>query len=377
MLKTFIGKLLLIAMLLVANGASAQNLDMFGRPASDASGASGTSGVSGVSTTLVQPAEKPQWMRQVVGTSIRWQSELNARLQDALPDRDAGLGSIAALTIVLLSFAYGVLHALGPGHGKTVVGTYLVSHPSRIGEAMLLGVWSATAQALSAIALVGGAAWLAKHGFDGVLTQAARLELVSYAALLLVGLWTAWSIVTRRDCCKPARVHFSSFRLIDAFDEDNAAYLGSKLSMQRRTSRQNIFLTGLAVGIRPCAGSIFVLIAGLDRGAFGVGVDHLRDRTGEPRHPSRVLGSIIALRRPAPPRGPGRRVLYRGVRRVAGALADRRMVRPGSRLTLHPDRFTRACDCAHTVRASCAARRARALRSLRWQAATRWYRAAR
>ncbi|WP_277183207.1 nickel/cobalt transporter [Caballeronia sp. BR00000012568055] len=262
MLKRLIGKLLLIAMLLVTQAASAQNLDMFGRPASG--------------TVVVEPSQPkshvPEWARDAVGTSIRWQSELNARLQDAFPDRNGKWGSLAALTVILLSFAYGVLHALGPGHGKTIVGTYLVSHPTRIGEAMLLGVWSATAQALSAIALVGGAAWLARHGLDGVLTQAARLELVSYVALLLVGLWTAWSIATKRDCCKPARVQFASFSKTSTTNENDAAYLGSKLAMHRRGARQSILLTGLAVGIRPCAGSIFVLVAGLDQGAFGVGI---------------------------------------------------------------------------------------------------------
>jgi nickel/cobalt transporter (NicO) family protein len=263
MLKRLIGKLFLVAMLLVTQAVSAQTLDMFGRPA------------SGTSVVEQAPPKHnvPDWAREAVGTSIRWQSELNEKLQDAFPDRNGKWGSLAALTVILLSFAYGVLHALGPGHGKTVVGTYLVSHPTRIGEAMLLGVWSATAQALSAIALVGGAAWLARHGLDGVLTQAARLELVSYVALLLVGLWTAWSIATKRDCCKPTRVRFASFSKTGASSNDEgAAYLGSKLAMQRRSARQSIFLTGLAVGIRPCAGSIFVLVAGLDQGVFGVGI---------------------------------------------------------------------------------------------------------
>jgi hypothetical protein len=70
----------------------------------------------------------------------------------------------------------------------------------------------------------------------------------------------------------------------------NAAYLGASLARTRGGAlgrprwtparprdgtvwiARQIFLTGLAVGIRPCVGAIFVLIAGLANGVFLTGV---------------------------------------------------------------------------------------------------------
>ena len=138
------------------------------------------------------------------------------------------------------------LHALGPGHGKIVISAYLASHRARFIDAVALSVWSAFVQALSAILLVNAAAWLSREGLSGVLTRASGLELTSYIALLGVGAWTLWSIVTRRDCCDIDRVELVSRkrlsvaakRDVDGGDEREASYLGSSLGQRRyRTSR--------------------------------------------------------------------------------------------------------------------------------------------
>jgi nickel/cobalt transporter (NicO) family protein len=265
----------LLAMTLLITHAHAQSVDVFGRTSSGAP-----------STANAQPSSTvPAWVREVVSTGVRLQSELNESMQDALTDQQTGWHPLAALTLMLMAFAYGVLHALGPGHGKTVVGAYLLSHPARVRESVILGVWSAMAQALCAIALVGAAAWITRHGLSNVLTRAARLEAVSYGALLCVGVWTAWSILTRRDCCDVAGGKLASFKEAIGNRNDpithDAAYLGSRLTQHRRRRSpsagpqavaKQIFFTGLAVGIRPCAGALFVLIAALDQNVFAFGI---------------------------------------------------------------------------------------------------------
>ena len=291
-------------MALATHGAvaqPAQTTDVFGRSSTGAPSAANT-----IDAPHSTPSAMPAIVRDAVTVSIHLQSRLNEKLQETLADQRHGSSLFATWTIVLCSFAYGVLHAFGPGHGKLLVSAYLASRRTRFVDAAFLGGWSALVQSLSAIMLVGGAAWLSREGLPDVLTRASSLELASYVALLCVGVWSVWAIATRRDCCDTDRVALVPKKRVSFFenknaesgdvsgDQDEAAYpgvyLGSSVAQGRSRSRSRsrragtdvergtsrarsrIFLTGIAVGVRPCVGAIFLLIAAIANHVFLVGV---------------------------------------------------------------------------------------------------------
>ena len=51
-----------------------------------------------------------------------------------------------------LSFAYGIFHAAGPGHGKAVISSYLVANEETWKRGIVLSFASALVQALVAVA---------------------------------------------------------------------------------------------------------------------------------------------------------------------------------------------------------------------------------
>ena len=70
---------------------------------------------------LPTPSAMPSIVRHAIRASIRLQSKLNERLQETLASQRDRSDLFAAWIIVLCSFAYGVLHALGPGHSRPAV----------------------------------------------------------------------------------------------------------------------------------------------------------------------------------------------------------------------------------------------------------------
>ncbi len=94
---------------------------------------------------------------QVMLKSALWQRDVNQQLSALLnavathPERAGG-------SLLLLSFMYGVLHALGPGHGKVVIATWLATHPSKLKSSIVLTLAAALLQGLEkgSYALVGG-----------------------------------------------------------------------------------------------------------------------------------------------------------------------------------------------------------------------------
>jgi nickel/cobalt transporter (NicO) family protein len=268
--------------------AAGAAVDVFGRPvqAAGASAAAGSHAAPSATAAVAAaevPAAKPAFVlpepvREVLAAGIVWQGKLNARIEDAAAQLRKDATPRTWLTLLLMSFAYGVLHAIGPGHGKLVISTYLGSRQARVTHAVLLSGWTALVQALSAIVLVVGVASIAKAGVANVLSQAETLEVVSYALLCIAGGWTLWTAVSREDCCfdptavelvpKPRLIR----RLRAAPMQHESAYLGARLTLRSRGGAgfaaarggpvfSQIFSTGLAAGVRPCVGAIFVLVA--------------------------------------------------------------------------------------------------------------------
>ncbi|WP_343655170.1 high frequency lysogenization protein HflD [Paraburkholderia caribensis] len=271
--------------------AASAAVDVFGRPVQSASSpaqsASATHAPSASETrhTFVLP----EFARTALATSIIWQGRLNARIADAAQQLHRTSTPWTWLTLIGLAFLYGVLHALGPGHGKLVAGTWLGSRDTRIAQAVALASWSATVQAMSAIVLVFGAVWFAKAGVSSVLSNAASLDIVSYVLLCVAGGWTIYGTLARRDCCVDTR----ALKLVPAerqaaaspTSEHEPAYLGTKLQLHMRQSggatrfgtskfsaTSQILATGFASGVRPCVGSIFVLIASVAAHAPWIGI---------------------------------------------------------------------------------------------------------
>ena len=64
--------------------------------------------------------------------------------------------------LAALSFAYGIFHAVGPGHGKSVVTSYLLVTRQTVRRGILISFAAGLAQALTAIAVVTGVAIILK-----------------------------------------------------------------------------------------------------------------------------------------------------------------------------------------------------------------------
>jgi len=102
-----------------------------------------------------------------------------------------------AWTLLMLSFLYGVVHAIGPGHGKSVVSSYLLATRQTLRNGILLAFVASLAQASGAILLIFVASMIL-HMTSVSLTQAtARFEVVSSLLILLLGCWLVWSKIIR------------------------------------------------------------------------------------------------------------------------------------------------------------------------------------
>jgi ABC-type nickel/cobalt efflux system permease component RcnA len=194
----------------------------------------------------------PYWARVMLTRVAEVQRRINAALTGEVrrlhtPDYWAAVG-----TLFLLSFLYGVFHAVGPGHGKVVTTAYLATRNARFRHALLMCGANALAQSLTAIVLVGGFAVVVDLGSEWILGKSIWLEHLSYGLIAAVG----------------------GVMLLGALTGREHRHGGEELPRANAgtPTLRELLATAAAVGIRPCSGAILVLLFTLANHVFLVGV---------------------------------------------------------------------------------------------------------
>ena len=88
-------------------------------------------------------------------------------------------------SILVGSFIYGVFHALGPGHGKSIISSWIISKKRGMQDVLFISVFAAAFHALSA-ALIVGCTYVLLGKFAAVSTQQLNVYLQIAAAILVI-----------------------------------------------------------------------------------------------------------------------------------------------------------------------------------------------
>lgn len=217
-----------------------------------------------------------------VGLILAWQSKFHAELQAAV--RALKTTPLAIFALAAASFAYGVFHAAGPGHGKAVLASYMIANETALKRGLLLAALAALLQGGVAIAIVGAAAIVFNATAPQMTGAAHVIEIASYAAIAALGARLTFvkgrALVAAlrapafaqnapsRFVCEavhdPAHVHGPDCG--HAHAPDPAMLTGPSFRWS------DAIATVVAAGLRPCSGAILVLVFTLSQGMFAAGV---------------------------------------------------------------------------------------------------------
>ncbi|WP_316186085.1 MULTISPECIES: nickel/cobalt transporter [unclassified Bradyrhizobium] len=134
------------------------------------------------------PAE-PQ-VGGIVGWLLAKQSEFYRQMSGAI--RSAKQDGSAVWWLLAISFAYGIFHAAGPGHGKAVIASYLVANQETAKRGIVLSFASGLMQALVAVAIVGIGAVLLNATAASMCSAEKVVEIASYGLIALLGARLVW-----------------------------------------------------------------------------------------------------------------------------------------------------------------------------------------
>lgn len=207
--------------------------------------------------------------------------------------RDGGDGM---WLLVGISFAYGVFHAAGPGHGKAVISSYMLANEVALRRGVLLSFLSSAMQGLTALVLMG-AVFFFLHGAAVSMTDATLfLERASYALVAAFGAWLLWRKVGRdlfmgRTAHSLSAAHHDHHGDHSHHHHDNHDHHGHdhgpgevcascghshapdpRLISGERFDWRTAWTAIMAVGLRPCTGAIVVLSFAFLNGLWAGGI---------------------------------------------------------------------------------------------------------
>jgi len=234
----------------------------------------------------------------IVGWLLAKQSEFYRQLSAAI--RAAKTDGTAVWTLLAVSFAYGIFHAAGPGHGKAVISSYLVANEETARRGIVLSFASALMQALVAVLIVGIGAWILNATAKTMCGAERVIEIASYALIAALGARLVWSKgmgfiralqaqFSAQHAPAMAHVHAHGHGPHDhhdhghdhhhhhAHDHVHDDHCGHSHGPEPgELAGPGGWARGLSavltVGIRPCSGAILVLVFALAQGLFWAGV---------------------------------------------------------------------------------------------------------
>ena len=136
------------------------------------------------------PAAPDAQVGGIVGWLLTKQSLFYREVSSTI--RAAKANGSAVWSLLAISFAYGIFHAAGPGHGKTVISSYLVANEETARRGIVLSFASALMQSLIAVLIVGIGAWLLNVTAKTMCGAERVIEIASYALIAAFGVRLVW-----------------------------------------------------------------------------------------------------------------------------------------------------------------------------------------
>jgi len=222
--------------------------------------------VIGVGLWLVLPWE------QMLHWAASEQRDFQNAMARALRAVKAG-ESMALLMLCTATAGYGVVHAIGPGHGKVLIGGAVLASGAKFRRLAVLTVLSSLAQAGTAILLVGLLVFTLRLNVrDAADFTETWLAPLSAVAIALIGF-----VLVSRGVRALHQLHGTG--KIDAGHNDDYKVCGCNHALgptfekaYTLNSKREALSIVASIAIRPCTGALFVLVIAARFDVFGAGI---------------------------------------------------------------------------------------------------------
>jgi nickel/cobalt transporter (NicO) family protein len=194
----------------------------------------------------------------------------------ALLDRSDST-TIGLLLTLLAAMLWGAAHALSPGHGKTIVGAYLVGSRGTPRHAVFLGMTVTITHTAGVVAL--GLVTLFASNYILPEQLFPWISVFSGVTIIVLGLWTLYSRLRARPSASHHHHHHDHDHdqihdhHDDGHEHSHGGHTHSHLPPEgQRLTMRSLLALGISGGLLPCPSALVVLLGSIALGKVGFGL---------------------------------------------------------------------------------------------------------
>lgn len=189
---------------------------------------------------VTQQHESFAFLRPIKKQLVQWNILINREIPKHMKALKDNPTPAVLFTSILAALAYGILHTLGPGHGKMVVASYFLTNRAHFFRGVFVGAQVAFSHVAGAVFLVFATDIVMSQFFTAPQAQVFWVRSISYGLISLVGLFMLFQAVRH------------------ALGKREGSSCGHCSSYEHRTKKEAIL--SWCIGAVPCTGSLLILL---------------------------------------------------------------------------------------------------------------------
>ena len=181
-----------------------------------------------------------------------------------LLDIQKGEDKFALILLLMVSFIYGVIHSIGPGHGKALAFSYFSSQKSSYFEAFIISLATAFVHIIGALIIVLISVFILQSVMNNFMENSISY-ITSFSALIIMflALYILYKKLTKKSCsCCSCSVPLKTTNFTIK-PQTNINFLKTTFNkpilVKPRNKKQDLFFI-LSAGIIPCPGTVLLFV---------------------------------------------------------------------------------------------------------------------
>lgn len=209
------------------------------------------------------PSALPLVVEEPKNSQIQTQSIIEKYTQNIkkyLLDVQNGEDKYALLFLLMASFIYGVIHSIGPGHGKALAFSYFTSQKSSYFQAFIISLATAFVHILGAFILVLISVVVLQSVMNRFLEDSISY-ITTFCAfvIMLLAIYIFYKKLTKKSCSCCTNLEKTSFTTTAKNINFVKTSLNKPIINENRNKKQDLIFV-LTAGIIPCPGTVLLFV---------------------------------------------------------------------------------------------------------------------